>query len=64
MKYKLLIFIFTIFLISCVPLASKSEKEVTEMKLTSAAFENNTIIPLKYTCDGENINPPLSFSDI
>ncbi len=34
------------------------------MKLTSAAFENNTIIPLKYTCDGENINPPLSFSDI
>jgi len=34
------------------------------MKIISSAFENNAKIPAKYTCDGENINPPLSFLDI
>lgn len=34
------------------------------MKIASSAFENNTKIPSIYTCDGEDINPPLSFSDI
>ena len=29
------------------------------MKLTSNAFAHNEIIPSKYTCDGENINPAL-----
>ena len=34
------------------------------MKITSATFQSNSKIPSKYTCDGENINPPLQFSDI
>lgn len=34
------------------------------MKIISFAFENNAKIPSKYTCDGENVNPPLSFTDI
>ena len=34
------------------------------MKLTSPAFENNQFIPKKYTCDGENINPPLVIKDV
>lgn len=34
------------------------------MKIISSAFENNAKIPSKYTCDGENVNPPLSFTDI
>jgi len=34
------------------------------MKITSSAFENNSKIPTKYTCDGESVNPPLSFIDI
>lgn len=33
------------------------------MKIFSSAFKNNERIPAKYTCDGENINPPLSVSD-
>lgn len=34
------------------------------MKLTSPAFEHNGNIPSKYTCDGENISPPLEWSEI
>jgi len=34
------------------------------MKITSDAFENGNKISVKYTCDGEDINPPLEFSEI
>lgn len=34
------------------------------MKLTSSAFEHESTIPEKYTCDGANINPPLEISEI
>lgn len=34
------------------------------MKIFSSAFENNKNIPKKYTCQGDNVNPPLQFSDI
>lgn len=35
-----------------------------EMTLTSTAFEQNGSIPSKYTCDGENISPPLAFGNV
>ncbi|MDO8657128.1 MAG: YbhB/YbcL family Raf kinase inhibitor-like protein [Candidatus Levybacteria bacterium] len=34
------------------------------MRIISSAFENNQKIPSKYTCDGENVNPPLQFVDV
>lgn len=34
------------------------------MKLTSSAFENNTNIPSKYTCQGDGVNPPLSVHEV
>ena len=34
------------------------------MKITSSAFENNGIIPTKYSCDGQSINPPLAFENV
>ena len=32
------------------------------MKLTSSAFNNSQSIPQKYTCQGEDISPPLEIS--
>jgi len=32
--------------------------------ITSPAFENNKLIPKKYTCDGEDVNPPLSIEGV
>lgn len=34
------------------------------MKLTSSAFVEGGMIPRKYTCDGEDISPPLAWSDM
>lgn len=34
------------------------------MKIASPVFQNNESIPAKFTCDGENINPPLEIKDV
>ena len=33
------------------------------MRLISSAFEAYDLMPERYTCDGYNISPPLSWSD-
>lgn len=34
------------------------------MKINSLAFENNQMIPEKYTCKGLEVNPPLSITEV
>jgi Raf kinase inhibitor-like YbhB/YbcL family protein len=34
------------------------------MKIKSSAFEHQGSIPAKYTCEGDDISPPLTFSGI
>lgn len=34
------------------------------MQLTSSAFADSAKIPPRYTCDGDNINPPLNWSEV
>ncbi len=34
-----------------------------EMEIESSAFGPETVIPTKYTCDGQNISPPLSWGE-
>ncbi|MBP0000450.1 MAG: YbhB/YbcL family Raf kinase inhibitor-like protein [Cyanobacteria bacterium SID2] len=36
--------------------------ETPTMNLTSSAFAANDTIPRKYTCDGANLSPPLSWN--
>ena len=35
-----------------------------EIRLTSISFNDGEFIPKKYTCDGENVSPPLKWSEI
>ncbi len=41
----------------------EGEKKM-EIKIQSTAFEEGGMIPPKYTCDGENISPPLSWNSV
>ncbi|MDK9700441.1 MAG: YbhB/YbcL family Raf kinase inhibitor-like protein [bacterium] len=34
------------------------------MKITSSAFAHNGEMPSKFTCEGENVSPPLTWSGI
>jgi Raf kinase inhibitor-like YbhB/YbcL family protein len=34
------------------------------LKISSSAFKENEFIPVKYTCDGENVSPPLDIEHI
>jgi Raf kinase inhibitor-like YbhB/YbcL family protein len=33
-----------------------------DLIVKSTAFENNQLIPVKYTCDGDEVNPPLTIA--
>jgi len=54
---KKLIIIFAILLLTAC-------NNLSNMKISSSAFENEGEIPSKYTCDGVNINPPLEIAQV
>lgn len=72
MKTKLKIITTLILLAAIAGCASKQKTETPQlspkaknnMKITSSAFGNNEIIPVKFTCDGIDVNPPLVISDV
>lgn len=51
-----------IILISIV--IAKEGATMSEIKLSSTAFQDNGLIPVKYTCDGSDINPPLAIENV
>ncbi|MGM0366475.1 MAG: YbhB/YbcL family Raf kinase inhibitor-like protein [Actinomycetota bacterium] len=42
----------------------RKDREGPAMEIISTAFSHNENIPARYTCDGQDINPPLEFSNI
>ncbi len=34
------------------------------LRITSTAFQDGGLIPSRYTCDGENVNPPIDIANI
>jgi Raf kinase inhibitor-like YbhB/YbcL family protein len=55
-----------------VPACSRGEGRITPLgegramtiQLTSSAFTEGAPIPAKYTCDGEDVSPPLKWSNL
>jgi Raf kinase inhibitor-like YbhB/YbcL family protein len=37
---------------------------MTTIKISSAVFRHNELIPAKYTCDGSDVNPPLLIENV
>lgn len=35
-----------------------------KLSVKSPAFENGKFIPAKYTCDGDDVNPPLAIDEV
>src|SRR5205814_9989196 len=43
---------------------SRKDKAVMTIQLTSSVFAEGEFIPAKYTCDGEDVSPPLKWSNV
>lgn len=58
---------------ACAPSMTPSDQTVqnppiatnpTTMQITSSAFAAGAMIPVKYSCKGESVNPPLTISNV
>jgi Raf kinase inhibitor-like YbhB/YbcL family protein len=45
-------------------MTGKTQTEIATIKLSSPVFENGGAIPEQYTCNGENISPPLNWESV
>lgn len=61
MKKLLILIILILFLIGC---SKKVEEEYEKIVLKSSILKESELIPEKYTCDGEDISPPLEWENI
>ncbi|HBE45375.1 MAG TPA: YbhB/YbcL family Raf kinase inhibitor-like protein [Deltaproteobacteria bacterium] len=53
-----------IFSLSIIPAPSNGQEKIVKLEVSSTAFKENTSIPKKYTCDGKDINPPLTIENV
>ncbi len=53
-----------VFYVSCITNLAVAEEETMTLSITSTAFEEGGSIPAVYTCEGDDISPPLSFSGV
>lgn len=54
----------SLFLLAAFVFSGLSVSAQKGLVVTSTAFTNNGTIPSKYSCEGENINPPLDIANI
>lgn len=47
-----------------IPDLHAEERRMDKLHFTSQAFPNNGMIPPEYTCDGANVNPPLTIRNV
>jgi len=63
-RIVVILFLFSFAALTCILAQTTQTKEKKAMEITSSAFKNHGDIPKKYTCDGEDISPPLLWSNV
>jgi Raf kinase inhibitor-like YbhB/YbcL family protein len=58
-----LIAVFNLFFIVS-SISGKEGMVMAKLSINSPAFQHNGDIPVRYTCDGDDINPPLAFENV
>ena len=66
MKIRWKLFFVSLFMIFCEigmqTVFSERESYAMELDIKSSAFGEGELIPEKYTCDGDDVSPPLSWT--
>jgi Raf kinase inhibitor-like YbhB/YbcL family protein len=55
--------VFNLFFIVS-SISGKEGMVMAKLSINSPAFQHNGDIPVRYTCDGDDINPPLAFENV
>ena len=56
--------VFSPIVVACAGEAPQTQEEVMmTLSLSSTAFKEGDMIPVKYTCDGQNISPPIIWDE-
>jgi Raf kinase inhibitor-like YbhB/YbcL family protein len=63
-SFKNLIFLIFVSLLMMNGLIMVSQESAKKVEIHSTSFENGAFIPVKYTCDGDNISPELHWTNI
>lgn len=53
-----------ITMVAVCPLNAKEVRSMVQMKMTSPAFVDGKPIPSSFSCDGDDINPPLNIEGV
>ncbi len=61
---RFFVYAFLQVYVSCPTNIAVAEEETMTLSITSTAFEEGGSIPAVYTCEGDDISPPLSFSGV
>ncbi len=61
---RLFVYAFLQVYVSCTMNIAVAEEETMTLSIMSTAFEDGGAIPAVYTCEGDDISPPLSFSGV
>jgi len=73
MRFFLFLAVILTFLIGCSrnekqaeskPDVSEQVETMGNIQITSSAFKEGELMPSKYTCDGQDISPPLKWSGV
>lgn len=59
-----IIFIFLLVFMTVAIMSTNAEERGGGMKILSPEFQNNGLIPKKFTCQGEDVSPALVIQDV
>lgn len=60
----LIVFGLWFFFLQKPPVTKLILPEQNNMNISSSTFQNGQMLPVKYTCDGEGVNPPLAITQV
>jgi Raf kinase inhibitor-like YbhB/YbcL family protein len=63
MNKKYFVFIILMVVVCGFVAIVEGDKQMT-IKITSSAFKEGGMIPAKYTCDGQNVSPPIKWEQV
>ncbi len=64
MKLRTMLLVLPACVLMPVTIVAKEARKMADLRITSSAFAQKGAIPGRYTCDGQDMNPPLQIGNV